>query len=134
MSTATRIFLVEDDTDDQTFFKEALDTIQDTLLLDIAENGQEALAKLRGMPIYPDIIFMDINMPVMNGIDCLREIKSTPGLKAIPVVILSTNIDGELIHSLDVGAFIKKPTGPGELRKDIDHALHLLFHGTELAA
>jgi CheY-like chemotaxis protein len=103
MSTATRIFLVEDDTDDQTFFKEALDTIQDTLLLDIAENGQEALAKLRGMPIYPDIIFMDINMPVMNGIDCLREIKSTP-------------------------------TGPGELRKDIDHALHLLIHGTELAA
>ena len=77
------IFLVEDDKDDQDFFTEALNEIANTKLFAIASNGIEALLRLKHSIILPDIIFMDINMPVMNGIECLVELTQNPLTKYI---------------------------------------------------
>jgi CheY-like chemotaxis protein len=76
----------------------------------IAENGQDALKKLSGY--HPDVIFLDLNMPLMNGRQFLEEIKKKDGLSHIPVIILSTSSDKSTIEDtrrLGARDFITKP-------------------------
>jgi CheY-like chemotaxis protein len=61
--------------DDQQFFIEALKEIDNSISLNLAENGVEALTKLNKMETLPDLIFMDINMPFMNGFECLTQLR-----------------------------------------------------------
>jgi CheY-like chemotaxis protein len=104
-----KILLVDDDADDCLLFCEAINLIDDTIVCVIASNGAEALLALDA--IIPDIIFMDINMPVLDGKECLKQIKSTEILKNIPTVICSTSSDPiEIDGILDLGAgYITKP-------------------------
>ena len=104
-----KILLVDDDTDDCLLFCEAINLIDKNIECVIVENGKEALLALK--TLVPDIIFMDINMPVLDGKQCLREIKSTEFLKNIPVVICSTSSDqAEINGILNLGAgFMTKP-------------------------
>ena len=74
-----RIFLVDDDVDDQLMFKEVIETINPALQCDTAANGKIALDKLKESSAVPDIIFLDLNMPVMNGYDFLIQIKMQIG-------------------------------------------------------
>eukprot|EP01035_Chromulina_nebulosa_P054372 gene54372-74484_t len=74
MMQSKSILLVEDDKDDQEFFIEAIKDIENVTLYFVANNGKEALDKLRNSKVLPDLIFTDINMPVMNGIECLTAI------------------------------------------------------------
>ena len=86
------ILLVDDDPDDQLLFAEALHDADDAVLCLTADNGIDALSKLNfGTIVLPNLIFMDVNMPRMNGIDCLKEIKKTDLLKDIPVIMYSTS-------------------------------------------
>jgi CheY-like chemotaxis protein len=104
-----KILLIDDDADDCLLFCEAINLIDDTIECVIASNGEEALLALDA--IVPDIIFMDINMPVLDGKECLKQIKSTEILKNIPTVICSTSSDPiEIDNILDLGAgYITKP-------------------------
>jgi len=104
-----KILLVDDDADDCLLFCEAINVIDDNIECVIANNGAEALLKLDA--IVPDIIFMDINMPVLDGKECLKQIKSTEILKNIPTVICSTSSDQiEINDILNMGAgYITKP-------------------------
>jgi CheY-like chemotaxis protein len=81
MNNSKNVFLVENDEDDQLFFREAVSEIKNAKMSFIANNGKEALEQLELSPTLPDIIFMDINMPLMNGIDCLIEIIKNIRLK-----------------------------------------------------
>jgi CheY-like chemotaxis protein len=110
MKSSKSILLIEDDKDDQEFFLEALGEIENATLYDVAGNGKEALSKLQNLLVMPDIIFMDINMPEMGGIECLKEISKHEHTRDIPVVILSSATD-EATHARSLGAkaFIKKP-------------------------
>lgn len=86
------ILLVDDDQDDQLLFAEALRSADEAVLCHTAYNGIDALSKLNiDGAMLPQIIFMDVNMPKMNGIDCLKEIKKSPLLKYIPVIMYSTS-------------------------------------------
>jgi CheY-like chemotaxis protein len=85
-------------------------------------------------PALPDLIFMDINMPIMNGIECMAEINKNPLYKNIPVVILSTDVSrAELIFNLGAKAFIKKPSETGKLRLKIEEMVHRDFTVTRKA-
>lgn len=119
------ILLVEDDTDDQFFFAEALSEIRNASLCDIASNGREALDKLKAMAPLPDLIFMDINMPLMNGIECLSAIMDGARTRHIPVVILSTDT-GQREFALQMGAkaFLKKPSDSGVLRSQLEQMIN----------
>jgi CheY-like chemotaxis protein len=101
------IMAVDDDQDDLDIFKEALLTVGQNINLIIAYNGQDAIEQLSKSLHKPDIIFMDYNMPLMNGKQCLAVIKSTAFLKHIPVVIHSTNLlEDDLNYCQRLGARI----------------------------
>lgn len=122
MRKAKNIFLVEDDEDDQQFFKEAIKDIDDNICLSLAINGIDALLKLSSMSILPDLIFMGINMPLMNGLDCLKKLKGNARLKDIPVVILTTSSNvyhHQLPFTLDASSFLSKPSNSLVLKKNI---------------
>lgn len=108
-----KILLIDDDEDDQYFFKEALEIINPLLQCDTAKNGKIALDKLQADTALPDIIFLDLNMPLMSGFDFLVHIKKATLLSKIPVGIFTTsNIvrEQELAKELGASFFMTKPT------------------------
>jgi CheY-like chemotaxis protein len=122
------IFLLEDDPDDQKLFEEALAEINSNIILTIAENGEEALNMLNRSLLEPDLIFADINVPLMNGIEFLRNIRQTPHLKDIPAIMLSTSRREEHSRETDsLGAqFFTKPSGFRELCSIIEKGINLV--------
>ncbi|HEX8517216.1 MAG TPA: response regulator [Bacteroidia bacterium] len=84
------ILLVDDDQDDKYFFSKALGEIEHEVELTTARHGEEALEKLKTE--QPDIILLDLNMPVMNGIAFLKSIKKNKNLKDIPVIIYTDGL------------------------------------------
>ena len=111
MKNPKSILLVEDDKDDQEFFLLALKSIENVTLYDVANNGKEALAKLQHADVFPDLIFSDINMPLMNGMEYLSAMTSNPRTSNIPIIMLTTDIRKvDLAMKLGAKACIQKPT------------------------
>jgi CheY-like chemotaxis protein len=113
-------FLVEDDLDDVTLFEEILREIDPSILFYSAGNGIEALEKLRSFgDKLPNYIFLDLNMPLMDGKQCLEELKKDDKLKNIPVIIFTTSSQSrDIEQTIQMGAacFITKPTSMKELK------------------
>jgi CheY-like chemotaxis protein len=86
-----RILLVDDDADDQFIFKDAMNEIASDIECIIANNGLEALVNLKTSDPAPSLIFLDLNMPLMNGFECLERIKNDNQFKQIPVIIFTTS-------------------------------------------
>src|SRR5882757_3843376 len=89
--TIRSVLLVDDDLDDQDIFRTALLEVAKSVELATANNGEDALQRLHGNSHYPDIIFLDINMPVLNGFDTLAQIKKDDTIKGIPAFIVTTS-------------------------------------------
>lgn len=97
---------IDDDAEDREFFNEAVKGIDPSLMCYMAHDGQEALNDLREMIVMPDFIFVDVNMPVMNGRQFLLEIKKIPRLRSIPVIMYSTTSHCDEIRKyLELGAY-----------------------------
>ncbi|HET8824759.1 MAG TPA: response regulator, partial [Terriglobales bacterium] len=108
------ILLVEDDEVDVMNVKRAFEKAHITNPLFVANNGLEALEKLRSrdIPNYRRLILLDLNMPKMNGIEFLRELRKDPELCSLPVVVLTTSrMDRDRIESyqLNVAGYLLKP-------------------------
>lgn len=122
-----RLFLVDDDVDEQWIFNTALNAVDPNIQLSGAANGQDAIRQLASSPSIPDVIFLDLNMPIMNGLECLRLIKSDPGLSGIPTIVYSTSADPLTISkTMELGAeeFITKPYNFEELVNKLRHVLN----------
>jgi len=127
------IFLIDDDADDREIFQEALSVIQMEMPIDFreAENGVDAFEKLRHPETpKPDVIFLDLNMPKMDGKEFLLQIKKQLTFKDIPVVIYSTSsnkadMDFTLQHQAE--KFMTKPHSISELKKQLEETLKQLF-------
>jgi CheY-like chemotaxis protein len=107
------ILLVDDDEVDVMNVQRAFQKSHITNPLHIAGNGIEALAKLRDGSIGPRrVVLLDLNMPKMNGIEFLREVRSDPALQPTSVVVLTTS-DGERdkveAFKLNVAGYLLKP-------------------------
>src|SRR5580765_7989186 len=84
------ILLVEDNKHDQFFFLSALREIPSASLYYVANNGADALKRLEIASYVPDIIFTDLYMPLVDGLEFIAELKKNPLLKNIPVVVFSS--------------------------------------------
>jgi CheY-like chemotaxis protein len=112
------LLLVDDDADDHEIFGIALKKTLPSIDFSTAGHGGEALQKLDSGEVRPDIIFLDINMPVMNGFHTLRKLKEDSRFQHIPVVIYSTSIQPqEEQQAIALGALqcVKKPSALDEL-------------------
>ena len=126
MDSFKSVFLIDDDTDDQESFVQALDRIDCVTLYGIANNGVEAIEHLERSTVLPYVMFMDINMPLMNGFECLTRLRTDNRFKDIPVVILSTSSDQtEKAHRLGATAFIKKPADETKLQLQLEQLMKL---------
>jgi CheY-like chemotaxis protein len=93
------VFLADDDPDDRLFFADALKQTSAMADLTVSKDGIELMDRLATVtnPPPPDVIFLDLNMPRKNGFDCLKEIRANPRLKNIPVVIVSTSSNQDMV-------------------------------------
>jgi CheY-like chemotaxis protein len=82
------ILLVEDDDDDILFFKEAVEKLEVVKELSVAKDCNDLFNRLNANAVF-DIIFLDINLPIMNGKQCLKEIKAHPKYKDVPIIIFT---------------------------------------------
>jgi CheY-like chemotaxis protein len=115
--------LIDDDIDDQEIFALALSKINFPFDCIFANNGLEALKSLDQKTILPDYIFLDLNMPRMNGKECLAELKKNERLRHIPVVIYSTSsslLDINDTRELGAKDFIIKPFSLTELTEKLE--------------
>lgn len=108
------ILLVEDDQVDQMNVKRAFERNKIMNPLYVAENGVEALEMLRDgrVPDERRLILLDLNMPMMNGIEFLRTLRADEKLSATPVVVLTTSNDEQdkvQAYNLNVAGYLLKP-------------------------
>jgi CheY-like chemotaxis protein len=127
MNKSKRIFLIEDDEHDRYFFTLALKSIAHAELTDSAENGKEAIDKLLRAAILPDIIFTDIQMPLMDGVDFIHAaLQRIPGISLIPIVAMSNELSRiNKIKEVGARAFIKKPGTIATLADLVERMVHL---------
>ncbi|MES2574205.1 MAG: response regulator [Bacteroidota bacterium] len=117
----TLITLADDDEDDRLFFTDAFDELKINTVVNTVNNGRELLNYLNDPEtVLPHIIFLDLNMPILNGIECLKEIKLNDKFKDIAIAIYSTSSsDQDVEDTLVLGAniYIKKPSNFNDLKK-----------------
>ncbi|WP_373523479.1 response regulator [Aquiflexum sp.] len=112
------IIIVDDDEDDQEFLAEAISEFSSNIKVRFAGNGKELMKQL-GELALPDLVFLDLNMPLMNGFECLALIKKDPKFKDLPVLIYSTSANPEQIEkTFQEGAYfyIQKPNNIAQLK------------------
>ncbi|WP_309608845.1 response regulator [Flavobacterium sp.] len=118
------ILLADDDEDDRNFFKDAFEEIKINTDVKLVKDGVELMDYLNKPDItLPHILFLDLNMPRKNGMECLREIKKTDHLKNIAVAIYSTSAsESDIEETFVKGAniYIKKPNDFEALKKTLN--------------
>jgi CheY-like chemotaxis protein len=127
INTFRRFALADDDADDAELFAEALAEVNPHILCEYAPNGKILLDKMRKQKAeLPDVIFLDINMPEMNGWDSLTELKKHSALKDIPVVMYSTSSnhrDVQAAKKLGASFFYTKPDNFGKLKLFLENLI-----------
>ncbi len=117
------VLFIDDDLDDQEIFSSVICEIADNIKCVFANDGVSALELIKGNDSFtPNWIFIDINMPRMNGIKCLAEIKKIKRLQHVPVYMYSTSAEISVIkESKKIGAtdFIKKHIDTYDLKKEL---------------
>lgn len=107
---APRILWAEDGLDDQYLIKHALGQIPQPPKVEFVEDGAAALAALAGG--LPDLVVLDINMPVLDGVETLRRLRATAATKSVPVVVFSTGREESAVQTckrLGVIDYVQKP-------------------------
>jgi len=113
---------VDDDQEDREFFCDALREIDSTITCLVAASGMDALSLLGEVSVLPDYIFLDINMPMMDGKQFLKILKTIPEFRSIPVIMYSTSTDTREIkecYKLGAEDFLIKPYSFEKLVNDL---------------
>ena len=131
------ILLADDDSDDCYLFDEALKQLSVSAELIIVQDGEELMQLLQKFneQKFPDVLFLDLNMPRKSGMECLSEINSDDQLKQLPVVICSTSLDNKVADQLyknGASYYIQKPADFSSLKKIIQEALNRISNQKRL--
>ncbi len=121
------VYLTDDDQDDCMFFWEALHELNDSVKLTIINDGAKLMEKLRvEEPVVPEIIFLDLNMPRKNGLECLTELGAAHRFNNTSIIIFSTNSNLDIVEEsfkCDANFYICKPHSFTLFKKTIEHVL-----------
>lgn len=107
-----KILLIDDDEDDQEIFLTALECTKKPVSCTVLDSARKALNQIAQGELETDLIFLDLNMPLMNGQQFLTEIKKDEKLRQIPVIMLSTSSNAATVSQVkQLGAryFFTKP-------------------------
>jgi CheY-like chemotaxis protein len=116
------VLLIDDDPDDFFIFSSALKSISESICVIHESNGKEALEKLNVHTLQPDIIFLDLNMPIMTGQEFLMKYSTSHSVKKVPVIIYSTFISSttiSLMSQLGAADFVSKPERIENIHKEL---------------
>jgi DNA-binding response OmpR family regulator len=105
MIQSHKILIVDDDVDDQSFLLDAITDLYPDFKCGVTSNGQEALNHIEADPPPPKLIFLDLNMPVLNGFEFLRHYRKNKNSHQSKIIVYSTSShprDKEI--SMDLGA------------------------------
>lgn len=128
MKNELTIFYTDDDQDDLEFFKEIIEDIDGDYNVVTQANAEQLLQVLDNPPPTPYVVFLDINMPGMTGIEALHIIRQSEDHKTLPIVMFSTSNDEDMIEkSREMGAsfYVPKSSAFEELKKSIEHTLKI---------
>lgn len=117
-----KFLIIDDDEDDRFFFKKAIEGLFNSAVCLEADEGLDALNQLRKAEQLPDFIFLDVNMPRMDGKECLQELKKDAKLKNIPVIMYSTSLSKasiEEFRTLGSSYYLSKPADINKLPEQI---------------
>jgi two-component system response regulator len=136
-----RLLLVEDNPGDIRLTQEAIKECNLDMEMDVISDGERVLDYLNQVGEYanaerPDIIMLDLNLPKRGGIEILREIKTTPHLKRIPVIAVTTSeADHDVFKAYDLhaNAYILKPVDFDDFTKVIDQIHSFWFRTVKLS-
>lgn len=123
------LFMIDDDQDDREIFQEAISDCDPNIELLFAGDGMEALEILNAGKAHPDVIFLDYNMPRMNGLDCLRQLKRDAKTKDIPTIMYTTSGDREqekVVLLLGADHYMRKTTSYKTLCSELKRLLVLV--------
>lgn len=130
-------FLIDNDEDDREIFALALREIHSQLPFETAAGGPEALARMNTDPVFsPSVIFLDMNMPLMSGPQCLQAIRGIERFRDTPVYILSTSSDPfvrEEVIRLGATDFLVKPCSFGDMVALLSSVIQLQTYDHEKA-
>jgi CheY-like chemotaxis protein len=106
------VLLADDDLDDCMLFEDVLRELYGQPRFSVVNDGRQLMKLLASENPLPDIIFLDLNMPLKNGYECVKEIRQTKRLQHIPIVIFSTSAKAaavEVLYEQGINLYIKKP-------------------------
>jgi two-component system, response regulator len=116
------ILLVEDNPDDVALTLQALKKNNILNEVAIARDGVEALNYLSGTARLPAVVLLDLKLPKVDGLEVLRQVRATPRMKRLPIVILtSSKEEQDIIKSYDLGcnSYIRKPVDFGQFTEAV---------------
>ena len=115
------VALADDDPDDREIFSDVCADVDKDLKVMLFKNGKELLDHLNNPSAnVPGILFLDINMPVIDGFECLRLIRSKTEFNQLCIIVYSTSVnsaDVSKARNLGADGFLQKPSSYGNLRK-----------------
>ena len=126
------IIVADDDSDDRLFLEDVLHEVAPTKSVTSVKDGQELLALFAHF--IPDFLFLDLEMPRKNGLECLKEIRNNPATKDLPTVVFSsTNRDYNIDVAYEMGAhlFFSKPSSYDDLKVAMQTILSLDWSNPE---
>jgi CheY-like chemotaxis protein len=137
------VLMADDDLDDVILVRKALQECNCDVDFRSVEDGEEAIEYLTGEGRYkepgsaprPSLILLDVDMPRKDGLQTLQEIRNNPEIRTIPVVVLTTSRDRDLmlrIYKLGGSAFITKPTVYKDIIKALDRLCAYWFQTVSL--
>ncbi|SHL35521.1 Response regulator receiver domain-containing protein [Chitinophaga jiangningensis] len=114
MRNTVHIFLADDDLDDQVLMKEAFSEVSEAVSFEFFENGRVLVDRINAGVLdgYPDLIVLDYNMPLMNGLDALMALQQISDWSDVPKVIWSTSRAEKMVADCmenGAAAYYRKP-------------------------
>lgn len=120
------IIVADDDSDDRLFLEDVLHEVAPAKSVTSVKDGQELLSLFTHF--VPDLLFLDLEMPRKNGLECLKEIRNNPTTKDLPVIVFSStnrNYNIDVAYEMGAHLFFSKPNSYDDLKIAIQTILSL---------